>query len=75
MTDLTTMCQEFRTLKDRKDKIKEEEKTINKRLKVLTETELPEHMEENDLDKVSIHGLGTIFIQQQLYAIELADNR
>lgn len=75
MTDLTGMCQEFRALKDRKDAIKEEEKTINKRLKVLTETELPEHMEENEIDKVSIDGVGTIFIQQQLYANVKSDDR
>lgn len=75
MSILTEMCQEFRSLKDRKSAINEEEKDINKRLKVLTEVELPDHMEENDIDKVSIDGVGTIFIQQQLYANVKAEDR
>lgn len=75
MSDLTAMCQEFRKLRDRKDVIAEEEKTINKRLKALTERELPEHMEENEIDKVSIDGVGTVSIQQKVYANVKADDR
>jgi hypothetical protein len=69
------MCQELRALRDRKDAIKEEEKEVNKRIRILTEQELPEHMEENEIDKVSIDGVGTVFIQQQLYANVKSDDR
>lgn len=75
MSDLTMMARELRGLKDRKEALAAEEKEINKRIRTLTETELPEHMEENDIDKVSIDGVGTIFIQQQLYTNVKADDR
>jgi len=72
---LTLMAQELRALKDRKEAIAAEEKEVNKRIKALTEHELPEYMEEQDIDKVTIDGVGTLFIQQQVYANVKADNR
>jgi len=75
MTDLTTMCQEFRALRDRKDELKVEEKELNKRIKVLAEQELPEYMEENEIDKVTMLGVGTIYLQQKLYASVLKEDR
>ncbi len=42
MSNLTDMAIELRTLKDRKEALAEETKTINKRITVLTESELPE---------------------------------
>ncbi len=75
MSDITVLAKELRGLKDRKEAIAEEEKTINKRIKVLVETELPEVMEAKEIDKISIDGVGTIFIQQQVYANVKADDR
>jgi hypothetical protein len=72
---MTEMATEFRALKDRKEALDAEVKTINKRLRVLREDELPEYMEENEIEKVTIEGVGTIFIQQQLYANVKADDR
>jgi len=75
MSDLTTMCQEFRALKDEKERLAAREKEINKRLKILAEHDLPEYLEENEIDKVSVDGVGTIFIQQQVYVNVKADGR
>lgn len=75
MSKMTEMAQELRGLKDRKEVLAEEEKTVNKRIKALTEHELPEYMEENEIDKVTIDGVGTIFIQNQVYANVKSDDR
>lgn len=72
---MTEMATEFRTLKDRKEAHEAEVKEINKRLKVLRETEIPEYMEENEIEKITVEGVGTVFIQQQLYANVKADDR
>jgi len=71
----TVMAHELRELTDRKQALAEEEKAINKRLKVLKETELPEYMEEQELEKVTVDGVGTIFVQQQMYASVKAEDR
>ena len=69
------MAHELRSLVDRKEALAEEEKEINKRLKVLKEIELPEYMDENDLEKVTVEGVGTIYIQVQVYAnVKKEDN-
>jgi len=75
MTDLTDMCHELRSLKDRKDALAEEEKSINKQIKKLTEDLIPTHMEDNEIEKVTVEGVGTVFIQQQLYANVKSDDR
>jgi uncharacterized protein (DUF342 family) len=72
---LTVMAHELRELKDRKQAISEEQKTINKRLKILTETEMPEYMEEQEIDKVTIDGVGTIYVQVQVYSNVKAEDR
>lgn len=65
--NITQMAQEFRALKDRKEALKAEEKNINQRIREIAEQELPLHMEENEIDKISIDGVGTLYVQQQLY--------
>ena len=72
---MTVMGQELRELKDRKEALATEEKDINKRLKVLTEVELPEYMEEQEIKKITIDGVGTIYVQQQLHTSVKAEDR
>ncbi len=72
---MTEMATEFRALKDKKEGLEGEVKEINKRLKVLREEELPVYMEENEIEKITVEGVGTVFIQQQLYANVKADDR
>jgi len=75
MSKMTEMGQELRTLKDRKEALAEEEKAVNRRIKALTEHELPEYMEDNEIDKITIDGVGTIYIQNNVYASVLSEDR
>lgn len=72
---LATMIRRFRELRDDKDDLKVLVTGNNKALKELAEQILPEYMEENDIDKITIEGAGTVFIKQELYASVLADDR
>lgn len=72
---LATMVRQFRELRDRKDELKSLVTDNNKALKNLAEQILPEYMEENEIDKITIEGAGTVFVKQELYASVLAGDR
>lgn len=72
---LAELITEFRNLKDTKEALEDQIKEINKAIKVLAEKLIPEYMEENDIDKTTIAGVGTVHIQQQLYTNVKADDR
>jgi len=72
---LTTMVKRQRNLKDTKEALELQIKDINKELRSLAEHDIPEYMADNDIDKVTIEGVGTVFVQQQFYASIKADNK
>ncbi len=72
---LATLVRQFRELRDRKDELKALVTDNNKALKDLAEAILPEYMEENEIDKITIEGAGTVYVKQELYASVLASDR
>lgn len=71
---LTSMVHDLRDLKDRKDVLELELKEVNKRIRALSEQEIPEYMDENEIDKISIDGVGTVFLKTKVYANVKADD-
>jgi hypothetical protein len=69
------MAHELYDLRETKAGLEEQVKEINKRLKALTEKEIPEEMDNRELTKFSVAGLGTIYTQAEVYANVKADDR
>lgn len=65
---LTALAREVRNLKDTKEGLEEELKQVNERLKKITEEELPAMMDDNDITKFSVEGVGSIHQQVKVYA-------
>lgn len=74
-TKMAELAQQFSDLKDLKAKLDDQSKACNKALKYLTEVTLPEYMDDNDITKVTVAAVGTIFLQTKNYASVLADDR
>jgi hypothetical protein len=65
---LTELAQRFRELKDRKDSLNAELKELQEELTILETQLLPQKMEENEIEKFTTDGVGTIFTQIKVYA-------
>jgi hypothetical protein len=65
---LTELAQRFRELKDRKDSLNAELKELQEELSRLETELLPQKMEENEIEKFTTDGVGTIFTQVKVYA-------
>lgn len=72
---MAELAREFRQLKDKKDGLEDELKQTNKDLKLLRETTIPEYMSDNDIEKVTVEGVGTVYTQTKVYASVLAADR
>jgi len=72
---MTELAKEFAELRDRKDGLEAALKNTNKLLKHLRETTIPEYMDDNDIDKITIEGVGTVFTQTKMYASVNAGDR
>ena len=75
MMNLTEMGKELRELKDTKEALEEQVKEINKRITVLATHDIPEEMEEKEIDKITIDGVGTLSVQTKIYANVKKDDR
>src|SRR3954470_17888978 len=71
---LTQLAQRFRELKDRKETLEGELKELDQELKVLSTESLPQCMDENEIEKFSVDGVGTIFTQMKVYAYVKKEN-
>lgn len=72
---LVAMVRDLRTAKDRKKELEDELKTVNGKIRSLAEHEIPDYMEENDIDKLSVEGVGTCYLTQKVYASVKVDDR
>lgn len=75
MADLSDMARELSDLRETKEGLEEQLKETNKRIKVLTEKDIPEAMDDRDIDKFSVQGVGTIYTQAEVYANVKKDDR
>jgi len=72
---LTTMVQELRTAKDEKERLENQVKELNKTIRRLAEQDIPEYMDENDIEKLTVEGVGTVYLTTKVYANVKAENK
>lgn len=72
---LVAMVRELRAAKDEKAELEAALKVANGTIRDLAEHKIPDYMEDNDIDKLSVDGVGTVFLQQKVYASVKADER
>ncbi len=72
---MADLAREFKELKERKEGLEDALKNTNKSLKLLRETTIPEYMDDNDIQKVTVDGVGTVYTQTKVYASVLAADR
>ena len=73
--ELTSMVHDLRDLKDKKEALEDELKGVNAQIRALAEHKIPEYMSENEIEKFSVTGAGTVYVTQKVYANVKADNR
>lgn len=72
---LIDMAHDLRNLKDKKEKLEGELSDTNKAIRRLAEQEIPEYMEENEIEKISIDGVGTLYTTLKIYANVKKENK
>lgn len=65
---LTALAQSFRHLKDRKEVLETELKEVNGLIEDVQVNQLPKMMDENNVEKFTVAGVGTIYQQVKVYA-------
>lgn len=75
MSRLTEMVKRLRTLKNEKERAEAGLKAINSEIRKLAEQDIPTYMEENEIEKETVSGVGTVFLQTKVYANVKADDR
>ncbi len=72
---LTKMVKDLRKLKDAKTKAEEKLKELNGGIRRLAEQVIPEYMDENEIEKHSVKGAGTVFLTTKVYANVKAEDK
>lgn len=65
---LTVLAKRFRELKDLKAVLEAQLKTITEEIDSIAKDRLPAMMDENDIPKFTVDGVGTIYQQVKVYA-------
>lgn len=65
---LVELAKRLRELKDRKEEITAELKLVDEELKDIQINKLPEMMSENDVEKFTVEGCGSIHTEVKVYA-------
>lgn len=68
MTTLTQHAQRYRELYDRKESLEGELKDVSAELQLLKTDVLPKVMDENEIEKFTTEGVGTIYTQMKVNA-------
>jgi len=71
---LTILGREFADLKERKARLEAELSETEAELKKISTELLPQAMDENEIEKFTIEGVGTIFPQMKVYAYVKKEN-
>lgn len=72
---LVVMARDLRAKKDRKEVLEAELKELNKGIRELAEQRIPTYMDDNEIEKLSVEGVGTIFLTTKVYANVKAEDR
>jgi len=73
--NLIEAAKELGALRDRKEELEAELKVINKAKTELETQRLPQMMEDAEVEKMTIEGVGTLYTQAGVYASILASDR
>lgn len=65
--NLQSAAARLRELKDNKDKVESDLKQINSEISYLELNYLPEYFENNEIEKITLEEIGTIYIRGDLY--------
>jgi len=68
MQELRTLCAKMKELQERKDKLDEEVKGVNKELDEIRLTKIPALMETLELKNATFDGIGRVQLAADLYA-------
>ncbi len=74
-TKLIEAAKELKKLKAKKKKLEDQATELNKKITDLETVVLPKLMDDNEIDNVSIKGVGTMFVQTETYVQVNADDR
>lgn len=69
------MVRTLKDLKTEKEKLETDLKDVNSKIRDLAENKIPEYMTDNEIQKMSIDGVGTVFLQTKVYASVKAENK
>lgn len=72
---LTEAAKLLRKLKSSKELLESKLKEVNEQIKQVAEVDLPRLMEDADIENFKVDKVGTVFLQNKLYASVLADDR
>ena len=72
---LITMVHDLRNAKDEKEGLETRVKELNKTIRRLAEQEIPEYMDENEIEKLTVEGVGTVYLTTKVYANVKAENK
>lgn len=75
MTSLSELATELRDLKDQKETLEEQLTAIKARTRAIEVHELPEAMEDQDIDTFKVPGVGRITVKTKVYSSIKADDR
>lgn len=73
--NITELAKKLSELKIKKDKLEVELKTVNLEIQKVASNELPKAMEDQEIDKFSVDGIGTIYLRNDFFANVLASDR
>lgn len=72
---LTDMARKLRELKDKKQIMEDDLDIVNHDIKELETQLLPTYMTDNDIDKISIDGVGTVYLNRDVFVHVRAEDR
>ena len=75
MTSLSELATELRDLKDQKETLEEQLTAIKARTRAIEVHELPEAMEDKEIDKFTVPDVGTISVKTKVYSSIKKDDR
>ena len=68
MTAIINLATALRSLKDEKEELEEKLKAVNLAIKDIAVYKLPKAMEDAEVEKMTISGVGTVYIKHVIYA-------
>src|SRR3990167_1905458 len=67
MPNITELATRLRDLKDQKDEAEDRLKKLNEEIRQIAVEQLPQLMEDQEIEKFTVENVGTIFIRTDIY--------